>query len=149
MEETLHALGGILLRALPTFFLVFLLSIYLKNVFFKPLEKVLRQRYEASGGARKLAEESMELASAKTADYEAAVRAARLEIYRAQERAFHELEEQQAAENAAARERANALTREAKTQLAAEAEAAKATLAGEAEGLAGQIADSILRRSAA
>ena len=65
MDSTLHALGGILLRATPTFFLVFLLCFYLKKVFFKPLEKVLQERYDATEGARRLAEKSMERASAK------------------------------------------------------------------------------------
>ena len=55
-------------------------------IFFKPLEKVLRQRYEATEGARKLAEQSLERAAAKTAEYEAAMRAARAEVYQAQER---------------------------------------------------------------
>ena len=76
MDATLLALGGILLKAVPTFLLVILLNFYLKAVFFKPLEKVLRQRYEATEGARKLAAESMERAAARTAEYEAAMRAA-------------------------------------------------------------------------
>jgi len=75
MDATLHALGGILLRAIPTFLLVVFLQVYLKMMFFKPLEKVLKQRYDATEGARKLAEQSLERASAKTAEYEAAVRA--------------------------------------------------------------------------
>jgi len=45
MDETLRALGGILLRAIPTFVLVVLLHFYLKFVFFKPLQRVLRQRW--------------------------------------------------------------------------------------------------------
>jgi len=55
MEATLQALGQILLRAVPTFLLVIFLNFYLKNIFFKPLRNVLRQRYEASEGARKRA----------------------------------------------------------------------------------------------
>ena len=49
----LQALGGILLRAVPTFLLVILLHFYLKSIFFKPLENVLRKRYDATEGARK------------------------------------------------------------------------------------------------
>src|SRR3954452_6008069 len=81
MDAMLHALGGILLRAVPTFLLVVLLHFYLKSMFFKPLKKVLDQRYEATEGARKLAEQAMQEASARTAQYEAAVRAAKAEIY--------------------------------------------------------------------
>jgi hypothetical protein len=50
MDATLHALGEILLKALPTFFLVTLLFVYLKIMFFRPLEKVLKARYDAESG---------------------------------------------------------------------------------------------------
>jgi F-type H+-transporting ATPase subunit b len=149
MESTLHALGGILLRATPTFFLVFLLAFYLKKVFFQPLEKVLQQRYEATEGSRKLAEQSVERASAKAAEYEAAIRAARAEAYKAREQAFKELQDRHAADTAAARERAGELAREAKASLAADVEVAKVALAADVGSLADRIADSILGRTAA
>ena len=149
MDQTLHSLGGILLRATPTFFLVFLLTSYLKHVFFKPLERVLQERYEATEGARKLAERSMERASAKAAEYEAGVRAARSEVYQAQEQAFKDLQEKRAEDVAAARDRAGDLAREAAALLGADVEAAKTALAAGVEPLANQIADSMLRRSAA
>jgi F-type H+-transporting ATPase subunit b len=149
MESTLHALGGILLRATPTFFLVFLLAFYLKKVFFQPLEKVLQQRYEATEGSRKLAEQSVERASAKAAEYEASMRTARAEAYKAREQAFKELQDRRAADTAAARERAGELAREAKASLAADVEVAKVALAADVGSLAGQIADSLLRQSAA
>src|SRR5260370_36759350 len=81
MDDTLRALGEILLKAVPPFFLVLLLYAYLTLVFFRPLEKVLQKRYEANEGARKLAEEAVARAAAKMAEYEAAMRAARGEIY--------------------------------------------------------------------
>src|SRR5260370_35501758 len=81
MDDTLRALGEILLKAVPPFFLVLLLYAYLTRVFFRPLEKVLHQRYEANEGARKLAEEAVAKATAKMAEYEAAMRAARGEVY--------------------------------------------------------------------
>ncbi len=113
----LHALGGILLRAVPTFLLVILLHFYLKSVFFKPLEKVLRQRYEVTEGARKLAQQSLEQAAAKTADYEAQVRAAKAEMYQAQEQLHKQLQEREAAAVAQARGRAEAAIKLAKDQL--------------------------------
>jgi F-type H+-transporting ATPase subunit b len=84
MADTLHALGVILLKAVPTFLLVLFLQFYLKKVFFQPLENVLRKRYEATEGARKLAEQSLARAAARTAEYETAIRAARSEIYQKQ-----------------------------------------------------------------
>ena len=145
----LHALGGILLRAVPTFLLVILLHFYLKNIFFKPLEKVLHQRYEATEGARKLAEQSLEQAAAKTASYEAQLRAAKAAMYQAQEQLHKQLQEREAAALGEARKSAEAAIKLAKTQLADDVEAAKTSLAADSESLANQIAKTILRRNAA
>ena len=82
MEATLHALGEIVLKGLPTFFLLILLHFYLKRTFFAPLEKVLAERYEATTGARKQAESAMARAEAKAKEYEEAIRNARTEVYK-------------------------------------------------------------------
>jgi len=145
----LHALGGILLRAIPTFLLVILLHAYLKSMFFKPMEKVLHKRYEATEGARKLAGQSLEEAAARTAKYEETVKAAKQKLYQEQETIHKELQEREAAAVAAARASAEAQVKAAVSQLAADAEAAKAGLAGQSDLLAQQIADRILQRSAA
>src|ERR1700722_19390612 len=118
MDQTLRALGEILLNAVPTFLLVVFLHFYLKKMFFQPMEKVLRQRFEATEGARKLAEEALAKAAARTAEYEAKIRAARSEIYQAQEEIFKQLQESQDAQIAAAHTSAQAQTREARAQLA-------------------------------
>ena len=118
MDVILHKLGELVLRAVPTFLLVVLLHFYLKRMFFKPLGKVLHQRYEATEGARQRAAQSLEHAAAKTAQYEAAMRAARGEVYLAQEHSHKQLQEREAEQLAAARKRAEALVREAKGQLA-------------------------------
>jgi F-type H+-transporting ATPase subunit b len=149
MDATLHALSGILLNAIPTFIIVVFLNFYLKAVFFRPLEKTLGKRYEATEGARKQAEAALERAAARTSEYEAAMRAARAEVYQAQEQLHKRLEERQAAEIHEARERVEETVRKAKEDLAADAEAAKASLAQQSDALANQIAESILRRSAA
>jgi F-type H+-transporting ATPase subunit b len=149
MDKIIHQLGELLLTALPTFLLLIFLNYYLKFVFFKPLAKVLKQRYEATDGARKLAEESLQRAAAKTASYEATLRAARSEIYQAQELAYRELQDSVAAQIAETRAQSDAAIKLAKSELAQEAEAAKAGLAQDSETLANQIADSILQRRAA
>jgi F-type H+-transporting ATPase subunit b len=149
MDATLHALGGLLLRAIPTFLLVILLHFYLKSFFFKPFEKMLNQRYEATEGARKLAEQILERAAAKASEFEAALRAAKGEVYQAQEKLYKQLQEQQAAELLTARKQADAAVKQAKAELAQDVEAAQARLALESDRLATQIAESILQRSVA
>jgi F-type H+-transporting ATPase subunit b len=149
MEDTLRALGQILLKAVPTFLLVVFLHFYLKKMFFQPLEKVLRQRFEVTEGARKLADQALARASARTAEYEAAIRAARSEIYQSQEQFYKQLQESQSAQIAAARQAAEEGVLAARAQLARDVEAAKLSLAQSAESLAAEIADTILRGNAA
>ena len=149
MAEILHQLSQLLLRAVPTFLLVIVLHFYLKFMFFKPLGNVLKQRYEMTEGARKLAEESLARASEKTAQYEAAMRAARASVYQAQEQIHKELQDREAAQLAQARKKGEALIQEARAALAQDVESAKATLGRDAEALANQIAEAVLRRSAA
>ena len=149
MDAILQQLGQLLLKAVPTFLLVILLNFYLKRMFFRPLEKVLHQRYEATEGARKAAEDSLARASAKAAEYEAALRAARSELYKSQEQLNKQMQDREAAQIAEARQAADALIKAAKADLAADVQAAKASLARDSEALANQIAESILRRSAA
>lgn len=146
MDAILHSLGGLLLKAVPTFVLVVLLTIYLKYVFFKPLERVLDERYRATEGARKLAEDSLEKAAAKTAEYEAAMRHARAEVYQAQEELHRRLAEERAEQVEMARSRAEQAVKEARAQLAADAGEAKSSLAAESEALAARIADVVLSR---
>ena len=149
MEETLHALSGILLKAIPTFLLVILLHFFLKYSFFRPLERVLKARFDATEGARQRAEETIAKAEAKTAEYESAMRAARAEIYQAQEQLHQRLEEERKADVQAARSSAEEMIRQAKADLAADVEQAKNELARESDLLAGQIADAVLGRSVA
>ena len=144
MDETLRALGEILLKAVPTFLLVVFLHFYLKKVFFQPMEKTLHRRFEVTEGARLLAEQSLTRAAARTAEYEAAIRAARSEIYQAQEQLFKQLQENVAQQVAEARHSAEAAGRAARAQLAQDVEEAKSSLAGTSDALAGEIADSLL-----
>jgi F-type H+-transporting ATPase subunit b len=149
MDAMLHALGEILLRAVPTFLLIILLHFYLKSIFFKPLEKVLHARYKATEGARKEAEQSLAAAAAKTEEYEKALFAAKTGIYQAQEKAFKALQEEQSAAVARARADAERQIQQAREALAAGVADAKRTLAADSDALANRIAESILRRSAA
>ena len=146
MEETLRALGGLLVQAIPTFLIVLLLYFYLKLMYFRPLERVLAARYEATEGARQRAEESLVRASAKAAEYDASLSAAKAEIYREQE-AFHQsLRQEQAQAVEEARQSAAAVVREGNRHLEAELAAAQESLRQSASTLADQIAESILRR---
>ena len=149
MDATLRALGEILLKAVPTFFLVLLLYAYLTRMFFRPLERVLQRRYEANEGARKLAEESQARATAKMAEYEAAMRAERGEVYQELGKLRAQLQAERNAALEAARKQAETQITVAKAGLESEVASLKQDLAAQSDLLAAQITESILRRSAA
>jgi len=149
MGDTLHALGQILLNAVPTVIFLLVLYLYAKYMFFKPMEKVLRERYEATEGSRKMAEEALERAAARTAEYENALRAARSEVYQAHEVLHQQLQERETAQLNVARQAAEAAVEEAREQLSRDVEQAKAALGRESDALAAEITESILRGSAA
>ena len=146
MNQTLHALGGIVLSALPTFFLVIILGFYLKFVFFKPLDKVLAERFRLTEGARKAAEESFKSADARLGEYQAQLSRARTEIYREQEEFLRKLHAEQSEQIQQIRAESERRVSEAKNALGAEAQAARQTLEAQSEALAAQIADAILRQ---
>jgi len=148
MDAVLDALGGLLLKALPTFILFFGLHFYLKLVLYRPLDRVLGQRWQATEGARRAAAESMTRAEQRTAEYEEALRRVRAEIAREQEQARERLRQEQRTALAAARKRTAALIDEAKARLATEAEQARQALEADSEALAEQITTALLERRA-
>jgi len=149
MEKTLSALGDILLKALPTFFLVICLYIYLRRQFFQPLAAVLEKRREATEGARQRAQEIFQKAEQKAAEYEAALDAARGEFYREQQAERERARQRQAARVIAARAEADVQLREVRGRLASDAAAARQSLAAQSEALAEQILRAVLEKGAA
>jgi F0F1-type ATP synthase membrane subunit b/b' len=134
MDATLDALYNIIIRGLPTFFLVLLLHFFLKSTFFLPMEKLLKERHDATVGARKKAAEAVSRAEQKAAEYEAAITKARTEIYK-----LNEEKRKAPAETKLA---------EAKADVVAQVASARQGLLGETEAIAETITASILRRTA-
>ncbi len=91
----------------------------------------------------------VERAAARTAEYEAAMRAARAEVYQVQEQLHQKLEEDRKAEVAAARASAEDSLRKFRATLAGDVELAKKDLGSESDMLAAEITKVILSRSAA
>jgi F-type H+-transporting ATPase subunit b len=144
MEQTLHALAGILQKATLTVGLLLVLHFYLKAMLFGPLEKVLKERDQLTKGARKAAEQSLAAADKKTLEYEAKLREARAEVYKEQEEIRRRWIEDQASQVSQARERNAAAVRKAREEIAAEAAAARRTLTESSAALADEIATAVL-----
>jgi F-type H+-transporting ATPase subunit b len=145
----MQSLGGILLKSIPTVFLLLLLYFYLKAMLFGPLNRVLKQRDDLTAGTRRAADQSLKDAERKIQEYEAKMREARAEVYRDQEATRGQWLTDQAAQVASARERTGAATMKAKEQLAGEVAAARENLAGSSGALADQIATAVLSRKSA
>jgi len=144
MDAVFSALGGLMMKALPTFILLILLHFYLKWAFYSPLDRLLHRRWEATEGARKLAGETLEDAQRKADAYEEAIRNSRSAIHKGQEQMRRQWQQEQAAAVEQARQSARSMVIQAKEELAAETEAARLGLQAESETLAEQIAGAVL-----
>ena len=149
MDTIIQSLTGLLAKALPTVFLFLLLHFYLRAVFFQPMSKMLQERFELTEGARRRGEEALAHAELKAKEYEEALRGARGELYVEQEAARRQLQEECDAQIVEARKQADAQVVDAKQALMTEVASLKGKIEADAEILAGQIADSMLRGRAA
>ncbi len=146
MEQTLQALSGILLKAIPSAILLIILHFYLKAMLFKPLQKVLAEREALTVGARAAADESLAAAERRAQDYEAKFREARAEVYRQQEETRKGWLEDQATQISAGHDRASQAMATADKKIAEEVAASRQNLIETSAALADQIASTVLAR---
>ena len=149
MESTLHDLGQLLLKAIPTLFLLLLVHFYLKRMFFRPMAEVLGQRRAGTEGLRESAEAMRAKAAEQTKLIEEQLRQAREAIYQEQEEARRGWLGDQGSQLDEARKDAHERIHQFDELLRAEAVAAKSQLAGTSDELADQIARTLLERTPA
>jgi F-type H+-transporting ATPase subunit b len=149
MASTLNQLGGLLLKAVPTLFLLLVVHFYLKRMFFRPMAEVLAKRRAATDGLRESAEAMRAKAAEKANVIEAQLREAREGIYQEQEEARRRWTSDQDAQLEEARKQSRELIHQSKQQLDTEAAEAKSQLAATTDALAEQIARRLLERTAA
>ncbi|MFB3812940.1 MAG: hypothetical protein ACE14L_02425 [Terriglobales bacterium] len=145
MEETLRQLGGLLLGSVPTIVLFLILYVSYRVLVHAPLEKVLAERRSRTEGALEKARADIAAAEARTAEYEQAVREARMNVFKAQEARRQQALQARAGIIAEARSRADAQVKQAKAAIAQEVARAKSALQPESERLASDIIASVLR----
>jgi F-type H+-transporting ATPase subunit b len=144
MDEILRSLGHLFVQTIPTVIFVFLLLVILERLLFRPLSAVLKQREEASIGALERAKELTDQVESKIRYYEAALQAARQEVYRQQEADRRETLSQRDSALKRAREEAELQLQRARAELGKQVEVAKQDLGRAAESLAEEIAGRIL-----
>lgn len=144
MDQTFQALGGILLKAIPTAVLLLLLYFYLKAMMFGPLNRILTERRELTDGARKAAEKSLAAAEHKAQEFEAKLREARTQIYKEQEEIRKAWLAEQSVQLEQARAKSDGAVKQAKQGVAKEAATARQSLNEASSVLADQIATALL-----
>ncbi len=142
--DTLAALGHILLDAIPTFLLFWILYFFIERMFSRPLQQIPRKRQESTAGLRQTAEKRLQAAEQKATEYQQALRTGMAEIYRQQEQERQKALEQRAESVRQARQRAAERIAQAKQELQREALEAERILKEQSEQMAGWITRAVL-----
>ncbi len=145
MDLILKQVGELLLGAVPT--VVLLLSLYVAYHFLvhKPLLAMLAQRRGRTEGAVERARADIAAAEAKTAEYEARLREAKVALFKQQEARRKQAQEARTTAVAAARARADEQVKQARSALQQDMATAKLGLQAESERLANEIIRAILQ----
>jgi F-type H+-transporting ATPase subunit b len=149
MEATLHALGELLLEAVPTILFFIFLNLFLKQVFFKPLGRILEERKKATEGVRALAQRAFESAGQKASDVVKALQLARQEINAENDKLRKQWLSEQSEALAHARADADRKLEAARQQIAAEIAHADSAMETQIDAIANAVLDSLTRRRAA
>jgi F-type H+-transporting ATPase subunit b len=149
MDATLQALAALLFQSIPTIVFFVFLAVYLKYIFFKPMERLLEQRRKETEGVRDIAKQAFEEADKKTSEFDRAIQLARIEIAKENEVVRRRWIDEQAEIVADARADAAKHLERAKLRTAQEIEQAKSDMDTSIDGLSTQIVETLVRRSAA
>lgn len=149
MNETLTKLGELLLAAIPTIFFLLIVWFAYRMIVHKRLEQILAERHRLTEGAVQQAQAEIASAEARTAEYEQRLRDARTQVYKAQEARRQQAMERRNAALTQARQQAEEMIHSARKALEQEKTAAQLALKQQADSLANEIVDSILRPVAA
>ncbi len=139
MDLILQQLADLFLRSIPTAVLFLLLLAAYRLLVHAPLMNVLAERRERTTGAMARAEAAIRAADARAQEYEAKLRAARGEIFRAREQRLQVIQRERDRVLEEARHAAHETVRVAREKLEAEATDARDALDTKADALAAEI----------
>ena len=142
MQNLVHQIGELFLRAVPIALIVMIFYVVLRALFFRPILKVMAEREARTTGAQKAAEAAQAAATEKVKQYQEALKHAKAKVYQEQEVERKKLLDERAAMLQETRAKATEEVVTAKERVAGEvAEAAK-----EIEASAVELAREITRR---
>jgi F-type H+-transporting ATPase subunit b len=149
MDAILRQIGELLISSIPTMISLLIVWAGYRFIVHGKLEQVLEQRHALTEGAIQRAQEEIAKAETRTAEYEQRVREARAEIYKTQQANRQRILDARNAALADARKQAGDKVKEARASLVATMAASKAALREQADALADQVIESVLKPAAA
>lgn len=144
MNVILQQLGDLALGSVPTMIIFLILVLAYRFLVFGPLSRTLVARYERTQGAVEKAALAIAAADAKAQEYEAKLRAARVEIFHHRDQRIQQWNKEREIALASVRLAAQERVRVAKTALEAQTSEARQQIEGSTEQLATQILQVIL-----
>ena len=148
MDLILHQLGDLFLGCVPTVILFLLVLIFYKTLVYAPLMKVLAERRARTLGTVEDAAAAIQSADAKSQEYEARLRTARLEIGRQREQRLQHWNRERENMLADARHASDETLKTARINMATEVEESRAGIEANADALANDVLKAILPSSA-
>jgi F-type H+-transporting ATPase subunit b len=143
--DTLKQVGELLFGSIPTILFLLIVWIAYRSIVYGKLQKILRERHARTEGAIQEAQSEISRAESRTAEYERKLRDARSRIYEMQEARRRHFLQKRSAALAEARQQADEKVKSAELDLQRDVEEAQVALRRQAEVLAEEIIDSILK----
>ena len=147
--DTLKQLGELLLASIPTIISLLIVWGGYRILVQKKLQQVLAERHTRTEGAIQQAQAAVAKAEKRTTEYEQKLGEARSSIYKLQEARRRHVMEKRSAALAEAHRQADEMIKRARLDLENDVKQARGTLEHQAEMLATQIINSILKPVAA
>ena len=147
--EIITQVGELLLYSIPTIICLLVVWGSYRVLVYGKLQKVLAERHARTEGAVEEARKAIASAEQRTAEYEEKLREARTRIYAAQENYRNRMMESRAETMAETRKHSDEMVKKARSAVEQEMETVKAGLQKQAEALADEIIQSILRPAVA
>jgi F-type H+-transporting ATPase subunit b len=148
MQEIFQQLQGYFIGAIPTSLLFIVLVLAYQFLVQGPLTAALKERRARTQGAVEAAHKAIEQAETRAAEYDAKLRQARAEIFKAREGRIKQWTAERDAALDAARKAAGARANQAKAEIEAEAEQARKIVQASVAELANQVVRAVLPAAA-
>lgn len=143
--EIFRQVGELLLFSIPTIICLLVVWWAYRVLVYNKLQQILAERHARTEGAIQQAKAAIVSAEQRTAEYEQKLREARAQIYAVQENYRNRIMQRRAEAIAEARKHSDEMIKNARHQVEQEKLSAQSGLQKQAETLADQIIESILR----